>query len=158
MAKRLLLICCAALLMAVSTGAQHPLLINYSTTDYHGGTQNWCIDMTPDNRILFANNNGLIEFDSDVWQMFYIGNYSSVRSVMFDHLRDVVWVGGSGEFGYFAQRTSDFAIEYHRSLRSKALSRSVLDGIDGIGEKRKTALLSKFGSVENIKKIGRAHV
>lgn len=105
--------------MAVSTGAQHPLLINYSTTDYHGGTQNWCIDMTPDNRILFANNNGLIEFDSDVWQMFYIGNYSSVRSVMFDHLRDVVWVGGSGEFGYFAQRTSDFAIEYH-SLSARA--------------------------------------
>jgi len=44
-----------------------------------------------------------------------------------------------------------FAISYHRSLRSKELSKSVLDEIDGIGETRKRALLKKFGSVEGIK-------
>ena len=54
--------------------------------------------------------------------------------------------------GAIQEEVHRFAIEYHRNLRSKALSRSVLDDIEGVGEKRKTALLTKFGSVENIKK------
>lgn len=41
------------------------------------------------------------------------------------------------------------AISYHRSLREKITSE--LDDIPGIGEKRKMALLSHFGSVEKIK-------
>jgi len=45
-----------------------------------------------------------------------------------------------------------FAIEYHRKLRSKGLRRSELDEIPGIGEKRKTALLVEFGSLERLKK------
>lgn len=44
-----------------------------------------------------------------------------------------------------------FAIEYHRSLRSKEQVRSVLDDIPGIGETRRKALLRKFKSVENIR-------
>ena len=45
-----------------------------------------------------------------------------------------------------------FAISYHRSLRSKDMFRSELDGIKGIGKKRKVALLKHFGTIENIKK------
>lgn len=45
-----------------------------------------------------------------------------------------------------------FAISYHHLLRSKKLKRSILDDIEGIGEKRKKLLLTRFGSVENIKK------
>lgn len=45
-----------------------------------------------------------------------------------------------------------FAIEYHRSLRSKGSTMSVLDDIKGIGKKRRIALLNHFGSVDNIKK------
>ncbi len=44
-----------------------------------------------------------------------------------------------------------FAISYHRSLRSKDMFRSELDDIDGIGDKRKKALLSHFKSIEKIK-------
>ena len=44
-----------------------------------------------------------------------------------------------------------FAIEYHRSLRSKEQVHSVLDDIPGIGETRRKALLRKFKSVENIR-------
>ena len=44
-----------------------------------------------------------------------------------------------------------YAISYHRSLRSKELSKSVLDEIEGVGEIRKRELLKKFGSVEGIK-------
>lgn len=45
-----------------------------------------------------------------------------------------------------------FAITFHRSLRSKRSILSTLDEIDGIGKKRKTALMKAFRSVANLEK------
>jgi excinuclease ABC subunit C len=44
-----------------------------------------------------------------------------------------------------------FAIEYHRSLRSKAQVHSKLDEIEGIGPARRKALMRRFQSMENIR-------
>lgn len=44
-----------------------------------------------------------------------------------------------------------FAIEYHRSLRSKAQIHSVLDDIDGIGPTRRKGLMHTFKDIEGIK-------
>lgn len=44
-----------------------------------------------------------------------------------------------------------FAITYHRKLRHKSLSESVLDEIPNIGPKRKQALLKQFGSIDAIR-------
>lgn len=44
-----------------------------------------------------------------------------------------------------------FAIEYHRSLRSKSQVKSVLDDIPGIGPTRRKALMKAFQSLENIR-------
>ena len=44
-----------------------------------------------------------------------------------------------------------FAIEYHRSLRSKSQVHSVLDDIEGIGSTRRKALMRQFQSLERIK-------
>ena len=49
--------------------------------------------------------------------------------------------------GSIQEETHRFAISYHRQLRSKRLSYSELDGIPGIGPKRKQDLLKKFGSL-----------
>jgi excinuclease ABC subunit C len=43
------------------------------------------------------------------------------------------------------------AIEYHRKLRDKEMTTSKLDYIEGIGEKKRTALLKEFGTVNKIK-------
>lgn len=43
------------------------------------------------------------------------------------------------------------AIEYHRKVRDKEMTKSKLDYISGIGEKRRTELLKKFGSIKKIK-------
>lgn len=43
-----------------------------------------------------------------------------------------------------------YTINYHRTIRSKGSISSVLDGIPGIGAKRKKELIKKFGSVTNI--------
>ncbi|MCC0642025.1 MULTISPECIES: excinuclease ABC subunit UvrC [unclassified Clostridioides] len=49
------------------------------------------------------------------------------------------------------EEVHNYAITYHRSLRNKALTKSILDDIQGIGEKRKKALMSHFKDVEAIK-------
>lgn len=43
------------------------------------------------------------------------------------------------------------AISYHRKLRSKAQTKSILDEIEGVGPKRKRLLLRKFGSLSALK-------
>ncbi len=45
-----------------------------------------------------------------------------------------------------------FAIKYHKTLRDKKTTISILDNIPGIGGKRKMLLLTHFGSITNIKK------
>ena len=47
-----------------------------------------------------------------------------------------------------------FAVEYHRTLRQKVATKSVLDDIVGIGDVRRTALLRHFGTVGSIKTAG----
>lgn len=44
-----------------------------------------------------------------------------------------------------------FAITYHRKLRGERTLTSVLDAVNGLGQKRKTALLKRFESIEAIK-------
>ena len=44
-----------------------------------------------------------------------------------------------------------FAIEFHRSLRSKSQTHSVLDEIPGIGPQRRKALMRAFDSIDDIK-------
>ena len=75
-----------------------------------------------------------------------------------------VWVPGveypvvlprTSEGLYLLQRLRDeahrFAITFHRQRRSKAMTTSQLDGIPGLGEKRRKALLKQFGSVKRIR-------
>jgi excinuclease ABC subunit C len=56
---------------------------------------------------------------------------------------------------YLLQRVRDeahrFAITYHRAKRSKRMSRSALDDVPGLGQTRKAALLTHFGSVRKIR-------
>ena len=63
---------------------------------------------------------------------------------------------GSSEALYLLQRVRDethrFAITHHRSRRGKGMTVSVLDMIPGVGPKRRTRLLRRFGSVAEIRK------
>ena len=75
-----------------------------------------------------------------------------------------VWVPGqefpvilprSSEGLYLLQRVRDeahrFAITFHRQRRSKAMTVSALDGIPGLGESRRKALLRHYGSVKKLR-------
>ena len=53
--------------------------------------------------------------------------------------------------GTVQEQTHKYAVEYHRDLRSKGSYKSKLDMIEGVGEKRRNALLKSFGSIKAIK-------
>lgn len=60
----------------------------------------------------------------------------------------------SALFSLLAQMQDEvhrFAISYHRLLRSKAQTKSILDEVDGLGEVRKKKLLRHFGSLKMIR-------
>jgi excinuclease ABC subunit C len=56
---------------------------------------------------------------------------------------------------YLLQRIRDeahrFAITFHRQKRGKAMTVSALDGVPGLGESKRKALLAHFGSVKGVK-------
>jgi excinuclease ABC subunit C len=68
---------------------------------------------------------------------------------------ETVPLGRTSQEFYLLQRIQDevhrFAITFHRQIRGKGVFQSILDEIDGIGEKRKKALLKQFGSVKKMK-------
>lgn len=51
-----------------------------------------------------------------------------------------------------------FAIEYHRSIRSKSQVHSLLDEIPGVGPERRKALMRKFTSIEEVKNATKAEL
>ncbi|MDR3072186.1 MAG: excinuclease ABC subunit UvrC [Clostridiales Family XIII bacterium] len=53
--------------------------------------------------------------------------------------------------GNIQEEVHRFVIEYHRGVRKSVVIRSQLDEIPGVGEKRRNALLTFFGSVEAVK-------
>ena len=68
---------------------------------------------------------------------------------------DPVVLPRSSEGLYLLQRVRDeahrFAITHHRSRRSKSMVESVLDDVPGLGEVRRKALLTRFGSLKRLR-------
>ena len=68
---------------------------------------------------------------------------------------DPVIMPRNSEGLYLLQRVRDeahrFAISYHRSKRSKRMTASALDSVPGLGEHRRKALVTHFGSVARLK-------
>lgn len=68
---------------------------------------------------------------------------------------DPIVIPRGSEALYLLQQIRDeahrFAVEYHRKRRSKAMTRSVLDEVHGLGPARKKKLLKRFGSVKKMR-------
>jgi excinuclease ABC subunit C len=68
---------------------------------------------------------------------------------------DPVILPRTSEALYLLQRVRDeahrFAITYHRQARSRSMTASALDGVPGLGDVRRRALLAHFGSVKRLR-------
>ncbi|MTD55898.1 excinuclease ABC subunit UvrC [Amycolatopsis pithecellobii] len=71
---------------------------------------------------------------------------------------DPVILPRTSESLYLLQRVRDeahrFAIRYHRQKRSKRVQVSALDGVPGLGQTRRAALIKHFGSVKKLRAAG----
>ncbi len=70
---------------------------------------------------------------------------------------DPVRIPRDSEALYLLQQVRDeahrFAITYHRQLRGKSMTRSVLDDVPGLGPTRRARLLREFGSLKRIRTV-----
>ena len=70
-------------------------------------------------------------------------------------LHNPIRIPRQSEALYLLQRIRDeahrFAITYHRTLRDKKMTTSVLDEVPGLGPTRRTRLLKEFGSVKKLR-------
>ncbi len=78
-----------------------------------------------------------------------------LEEVWLPHQEDPVILPRTSEGLYLLQRVRDeahrFAITHHRERRSKAMTSSALDGIAGLGDVRRKALLRHFGSLKRLR-------
>ncbi|MGG7099700.1 excinuclease ABC subunit UvrC [Rhodococcus sp. 24CO] len=84
-----------------------------------------------------------------------VGLAKRLEEVWVPNEEDPVILPRTSESLYLLQRIRDeahrFAITFHRSKRSRRMTASVLDSVKGLGETRRTALVSHFGSVAKLK-------
>jgi excinuclease ABC subunit C len=75
---------------------------------------------------------------------------------------DPVRIPRDSEALYLLQQVRDeahrFAITYHRQLRGKKMTSSVLDGVPGLGPSRSKRLLKEFGSVKKLRDVDEAEL
>ena len=83
------------------------------------------------------------------------------RALITPQGQEIGIVGNPAVFAYIGtiqEEAHRFAIEYHHSLHNKNAKRSVLDSIEGVGEKRRQKLLKHFGTVRAIKEASIAEL
>ena len=80
-------------------------------------------------------------------------DFHRTRGIFFDE--EEIAIDKNSEAFRLVTRIQDeahrFAIEYHRSLRSKTQVKSILDDIPGIGATRRKALMRYFGDIQKIR-------
>lgn len=75
-----------------------PEIWNIGRSEYRGGTQNWNIVDDEQGNIYVANNNGVLRFDGEDWEIFPSSNNSIVRSLAYGTDKKV-YVGAYNEIG-----------------------------------------------------------
>ena len=96
----------------LKTAAVQVNTLNFKPSDYHSSTQNWDVAQTPDGRVFFANNYGLLRFDGSQWDLFAVANYTPVRALLLDKKATRIYAGASDEFGYFSTKARGKEIIY----------------------------------------------
>lgn len=81
---------------------------------------------------------------------------------LMDDRGNIIPIEKEGALFFLLTRMQDevhrFAISYHRRLRKKAMTRSILDEVEGLGDVRKKAIWKHFGSLKNLRAASVAQI
>ena len=96
---------------AESLRAAYPGVRNIPRSVYGAGAQNWDFTQTAGGCIYIANNVGLLEYDGNRWDHYYMPNGTTVRSLLYAGDEERIYAGAYDEFGYF-EPGSDGRLKY----------------------------------------------
>lgn len=91
-----------------------PAIKHFSKHEYQGSMQNWQIATNANNWMYFANNDGLLEFDGNHWQLYGLPNRSIIRSVKIAE-NGRIYVGQQNDFGFMEPNLKG-ELKYHSLL------------------------------------------
>lgn len=77
---------------------------NFNRQTYGSGAQNWSMTQDARGRVYFGNRDGMLIYDGTRWALLRLPNFTTVRTVYADTAKARIYVGGSGEFGYFESK------------------------------------------------------
>lgn len=84
-------------------------------------------------------------------------NKHSTSALLANEPIEEISINKKSNLFYYLERMQDevhnFTINYHKQIRSKGQISSILDNIEGIGEKRKKELLKKYHSINKMKEV-----
>lgn len=94
-------VCCLFMLLSMLSYGQNffPPVTNYSAREYNAASQNWGLSTNDDGVLFVANNEGLLRFDGQRWELFTLPNHTTIRSVF--SVEDRIYTGSYEEFGYW---------------------------------------------------------
>ena len=101
---------------------EHPPVLAFLPETYGAENQNWSVTQTEDQKMYFANNSGLLEFNGSKWKRYSVPDNSIVRSVKADGNK--IYSGSYMDFGLWEQ--NKFGILEYQSLVEK-LNLSILE-------------------------------
>lgn len=117
MLRRILLLIC--LVLAVLTAAAPEgwaigsvPVRNFMRDEYNGGPQNWAAVQDSAGVMYVANRDCMLAFDGQRWQRHFLANYTTVRTLYYDHDNDRIYAAGTQELGYFAPSKVTGLLEY----------------------------------------------
>ncbi len=94
----------------------YPLIKNYSYQSYNAGNSNWCILEDDRGIIYFANNQGILEYDGQNWDLIESPKRQVAQSLAKDE-KGVIYAGLVGDIGYLKSDKKGKTI--FSSLKSK---------------------------------------
>lgn len=103
MVKRIPIIFILGVILSVTAFAEikkigTPFIRNFPKREYNAGTQNWNVAQDKRGFIYFANNEGLLMYDGNQWQLYKMPNSSIVRA-LFVSKNGEIYVGAYNELG-----------------------------------------------------------
>lgn len=127
-----------------------PIVKQFGKQDYGASNQNWAVAQDSRGLMYFANNQGLLQFDGNLWELFRMPQNKLVRSVFIDK-NDRIYVGSFEEFGYFEKMGNGKLI--YKSLSDSLKNYSMTnDEIWTIFEINNTVIFQSFTSYFTFKK------
>ncbi|WP_299325403.1 two-component regulator propeller domain-containing protein [uncultured Maribacter sp.] len=94
------------------SGQELPPIQNYTPIEYNAGNQNWSIAQSNEQTMYVANNNGLLEFNGNTWNLYQVPYGTPVKSVMV--LNERVFTGSYMQFGYWVR--NEFGVLIYTSI------------------------------------------